>query len=70
MTLHPIPLNFLIYEETIIFFFISAHGSERGEGEECAGGGERERGGERRDGVSLSMSSLKIPLLSICPPPD
>ncbi len=24
MTLHPIPLNFLIYEENLIFFFISA----------------------------------------------
>jgi hypothetical protein len=24
MTLHPIPLNFLIYEERFIFFFISA----------------------------------------------
>jgi hypothetical protein len=24
MTLHPIPLNFLIYEENFIFFFISA----------------------------------------------
>jgi hypothetical protein len=23
MTLHPIPLNFLIYEENFIFFFIS-----------------------------------------------
>jgi hypothetical protein len=23
MTLHPIPLNFLIYEENLIFFFIS-----------------------------------------------
>ncbi len=23
MTLHPIPLNFLIYEERFIFFFIS-----------------------------------------------
>jgi hypothetical protein len=24
MTLHPIPLNFLIYEENFLFFFISA----------------------------------------------
>ncbi len=23
MTLHPIPLNFLIYEENFIFFFVS-----------------------------------------------
>jgi hypothetical protein len=25
MTLHPIPLNFLIYEENFLFFFISVH---------------------------------------------
>ncbi len=29
MTLHPIPLNFLIYEENFIFFFISAHDPPR-----------------------------------------
>jgi hypothetical protein len=28
MTLHPIPLNFLIYEERFIFFFISVPGEE------------------------------------------
>jgi hypothetical protein len=28
MTLHPIPLNFLIYGENFIFFFISARMSE------------------------------------------
>jgi hypothetical protein len=29
MTLHPIPLNFLIYEENFLFFFISAHDPPR-----------------------------------------
>jgi hypothetical protein len=29
MTLHPIPLNFLIYEENIIFFFISVQYTKR-----------------------------------------
>jgi hypothetical protein len=28
MTLHPIPLNFLIYEENFLFFFISARSSK------------------------------------------
>jgi hypothetical protein len=34
MTLHPIPLNFLIYRENYILFFISVGTKERGEGEE------------------------------------
>ncbi len=29
MTLHPIPLNFLIYEENFIFFFISVAGTHK-----------------------------------------
>jgi hypothetical protein len=29
MTLHPIPLNFLIYEENFLFFFISVVGFGR-----------------------------------------
>jgi hypothetical protein len=63
MTLHPIPLNFLIYEENIIFFFISAHGSERGEGEECAGGG----GGAVARGKGEGEGGMESLYLSLCP---
>jgi hypothetical protein len=35
MTLHPIPLNFLIYEENFLFFFISVHYTVHAGGEEA-----------------------------------
>jgi len=48
MTLHPIPLNFLLYEENLIFFFISV---------ETAGGDHREEEDREREmGPQLFMS--------------
>jgi hypothetical protein len=56
MTLHPIPLNFLLYEENLIFFFISV---------ETAGGDHREeedrewgKGPHSQPFISLSFCSV------------
>ncbi len=64
MTLHPIPLHFLTYEENLIFFFISVQWTEnemKSEGNYKAGDKKKIRHGGMDSFFSqLSFLSLKI----------